>query len=99
MTMRPPRGSSLLTALSMALVLAPGVAVSEGPLTVAAASSLEPAFGELAAAFRAAHPGASVVATFGATGTFVAQIENGAPFDVLLAADRDAPRRLAAGGL
>jgi molybdate transport system substrate-binding protein len=32
----------------------------------------------------------------GSTGKFYAQIRNGAPFDVLLAADEDTPRRLAA---
>lgn len=32
--------------------------------------------------------------TFGATGKFHAQITNGAPFDVLLSADEDAPTRL-----
>lgn len=34
----------------------------------------------------------------GATGTFFAQIENGAPFDVLLAADRATPERLESDG-
>jgi molybdate transport system substrate-binding protein len=39
----------------------------------------------------------AVIAT-GATGTFFAQIESGAPFEVLLAADRATPERLAADG-
>jgi molybdate transport system substrate-binding protein len=34
----------------------------------------------------------------GSTGKFYAQISNGAPFDVLLAADEETPRRLAAEG-
>jgi molybdate transport system substrate-binding protein len=37
--------------------------------------------------------------SFGATGTFTAQIENGAPFDVLMAADAKSPARLEAQGL
>jgi len=37
--------------------------------------------------------------SFGATGTFTAQIENGAPFDVLMAADAKSPAKLEADGL
>lgn len=38
--------------------------------------------------------GHKVVATFGATGKFYAQIKNGAPFDVFLAADDETPAKL-----
>ncbi|KFJ89894.1 molybdate ABC transporter substrate-binding protein [Pseudomonas sp. 1-7] len=38
--------------------------------------------------------GHKLVASFGATGQFYAQINNGAPFDVLLAADDTTPARL-----
>jgi molybdate transport system substrate-binding protein len=38
--------------------------------------------------------GNKVVVSSGATGTLVAQIENGAPFEVLLAADRASPEKL-----
>jgi len=40
--------------------------------------------------------GHKVVASFGATGQFYAQIKNGAPFDVFLAADEAAPAKLEA---
>jgi molybdate transport system substrate-binding protein len=43
--------------------------------------------------------GHHVVPVTGATGTFLAQIESGAPFEVLLAADRTAPEKLEADGL
>ena len=38
--------------------------------------------------------GHKVLASYGATGRFYAQIKNGAPFEILLAADDDTPARL-----
>lgn len=43
--------------------------------------------------------GNRLLLTPGATGHFYAQIKNGAPFDVLLAADEETPRRLVQDGL
>ena len=43
--------------------------------------------------------GHKVTLTFGATGKFYAQITNGAPFDVFLAADEQTPARLEKDGL
>jgi molybdate transport system substrate-binding protein len=43
--------------------------------------------------------GHKAVLAFGSTGAFQAQIRNGAPFDVLLAADSATPTRLEADGL
>lgn len=43
--------------------------------------------------------GHEVVVTSGSTGQLYAQIVNGAPFDILLAADSERPRRLAEGDL
>src|SRR5512138_1739621 len=96
-----PVGGRLLLVralVAIALVL-PSAASARRTLTVAAASSLEPALAPLARAFEAGHPGIEVVATFGASGTFFAQIANGAPFDVLMAADVETPRRIAAARL
>lgn len=47
----------------------------------------------IAAAF-AQDTGHKAVLSFGATGKFYAQIKNGAPFQILLAADQDTPARL-----
>ena len=43
--------------------------------------------------------GHKAVLSFGATGSFYAQIKNGAPFDVLLAADDDTPLKIEKEGL
>ncbi len=42
--------------------------------------------------------GYKVVASFGSTGKFYAQIKNGAPFEILLAADDETPAKLVAEG-
>ena len=42
--------------------------------------------------------GNKLIASFGATGQFYAQISNGAPFDVFLAADDSTPKKLIAEG-
>jgi molybdate transport system substrate-binding protein len=56
------------------------------PLLVAAASDLQLVFPEIGERFTA-ESGQPVVFTFGATGNLTTQIENGAPFDVLAAAN------------
>lgn len=61
---------------------------------VAAASSLNPALDEVADAVAAQHPDISVDVVYGSSGAFVAQIANGAPFDLYLAADLEHPQRL-----
>jgi len=61
---------------------------------VAAASSLNPALGQVADAVHEAHPEISVEISYGSSGSFVQQIANGAPYDLFLAADLDHPQRL-----
>jgi molybdate transport system substrate-binding protein len=67
-------------------------------LTVAAASDLQAALPVIAAQFEK-DTGQKVALTFGSSGNFFAQIQNGAPFDVFLSADIDYPRRLEGAGL
>jgi molybdate transport system substrate-binding protein len=64
-----------------------------GDLTIAAAADLAPALEAIMAAFRKSQ-NANVKATYGASGTLTAQIEQGAPFDVFMSADLDYPKRL-----
>lgn len=66
-------------------------------VTVAAAADLSFAMNELAAGFEK-QTGDHVRLSFGSSGNFFAQIENGAPFDIFFSADVDYPRRLAAAG-
>lgn len=66
---------------------------------IAAASDLRFAMDEIAAQFQAAHPEAAVKTSYGSSGQFTQQIENGAPFDVFCSADAGYPRKLADEGL
>src|SRR5690606_33117457 len=71
-----------------------GRAEDRPTLTVAAAANLARVAQPLAAAHRVKFPEVDLTFTHGATGSLVAQIRHGAPFDVLLAADLDYPRAL-----
>src|SRR5215471_18209395 len=67
-------------------------------LRVAAASDLQAALPAIAAQFEKT-TGHHVALTFGSSGNFSTQIENGAPFDVFMSADSDYPKRLEQAGL
>ena len=68
-------------------------------LTIAAAANLKTALDALKPAFEAKHPGAVLLVSLGASGSLTAQIQQGAPFDVFLAADAEVPAKLVAAGL
>ncbi len=65
--------------------------------TIAVAANFSRPMQEIAAAF-ARSTGHQAVLVIGSTGKLSAQIRNGAPFDVFLAADQVTPQRLAADG-
>jgi len=67
-------------------------------LTIAAASDLSAAFKEIVADFEK-KTGTHVRTSFGSSGNFYSQIQNGAPFDLFFSADIDYPRKLEAAGL
>jgi molybdate transport system substrate-binding protein len=76
----------------LALMTCAGVARA-GEVQVAVASNFTAPMQRIAAEFEK-DTGNKAVLAFGATGKFYAQINNGAPFEVLLAADDDTPTRL-----
>ncbi len=75
-------------------------AAAERPtVAVAAAANVRPVLEELARAFEAEGGGAHVVATYGASGTLLAQLRAGAPYALFMSADRDYPRKAIEAGL
>ena len=85
--------SGFLALLSLATM---GVHAEE--VAVAVAANFMAPMKQIAAAFEK-ESGHTVVASFGSTGKFYAQIKNGAPFDVLLGADDETPPRLVSEGM
>ena len=75
-----------------------GAGTSCGEVTIAAASDLTYAMNEIAANFEK-ETGCTPRVSFGSSGNFLAQIENGAPFDVFFSADIAYPRKLESEGL
>jgi molybdate transport system substrate-binding protein len=61
---------------------------------IAAASDLRFAMDEIAGQFQAAHAEAAIKTSYGSSGQFAQQIENGAPYDVFCSADAGYPRKL-----
>jgi len=66
-------------------------------IAVAAAADLKFTMGELAADFEK-QTGNKVNVTYGSSGNFFSQIQNGAPFDLFFSADVEYAKKLEAGG-
>ena len=92
----------LLTTFSRAVILSVLLLVGQSSWAastlVAVAANFSKPMTEIAAEFKKA-TGHTAKLSFGSTGKFVSQIENGGPFEVLLAADEKAPQRLVDSGL
>lgn len=86
----------LMVGLMARRLVAPGDAVGQG-IAVAAAADLQHVMPELAERFRRT-AGRPVTITYGSSGNFFSQIQNGAPFDLFFSADIEYPRRLAVDG-
>ena len=84
--------NKLLALFASALLAATSV-VHAGEVSVAVAANFTAPMYRIAAAF-AQDTGHKALLSFGSTGKFYAQIKNGAPFQVLLAADQDTPAKL-----
>ncbi len=80
----------LLSALALAFGMS---AVSAAEVQVAVAANFTAPMQKIAAEFEKT-TGHKALLAYGATGRFYAQIRNGAPFEVLLAADDETPARL-----
>jgi molybdate transport system substrate-binding protein len=83
--------------LLVALAMAPAAAQTDAPPVVAAASDLQVALEEIAAAFTG-ETGRSVRLVTGSSGNFSRQIRQGAPFQLFLSADEDYVLDLARDG-
>ena len=81
----------------LALCLSVAAAAAQ-TLTVAAASDLQAVLPAIAGQFEK-DTGHKVTFTFGSSGNFFTQIQNGAPFDVFMSADIEYPRRLERDGI
>ena len=78
--------------IAVAAAAAACAAVSAEEVHVAVAANFTGPMKDLAPLYEKA-TGDKLVLSFGSTGAFYAQIKNGAPFDVLLAADNETPKK------
>ena len=84
----------------MCLLLAGcGLRAEPHKVSIAAAADLHFALEEVSREFRAAHPDVDLAIAYGSSGNFYAQIRNQAPFDILLSADVEYPRKLVQDGI
>jgi molybdate transport system substrate-binding protein len=88
-----------LLALVLASLALPAVGAQAASLKVAAAADLKYALDDIIAAYRQQAPDTEVKVSYGSSGTFFAQLSNGAPFDLFLSADISYPRTLVEAGV
>ena len=72
--------------------------VSAAEISVAVAANFTAPIKEISAIYEK-ESGNKILASFGATGAFYAQIKNGAPYQVLFAADAKTPKKIVDEGL
>ena len=87
--------TSVASLIAGMLLVATAAHADEIPVAVAA--NFTAPFNKIAPEFEK-ETGHKLVASFGSTGKFYAQIKNGAPFEVLLAADDETPAKLVKEG-
>src|SRR5712692_6025081 len=98
-TLTSKNALALRTLATVILCLAVSIPATAdaGEITVAAASDLTFAFKDVASRFET-QTGSSVKLSYGSSGNFFSQIQNGAPFDLFFSADIEYPRKLEAAG-
>jgi molybdate transport system substrate-binding protein len=90
--------ASYLRCLIVLAVLLACRAACAQEIRIAAAADLKFALDELGAQYEK-QTGRKIEVSYGSSGNFFAQIQNGAPFDMLLSADIEYPRKLETAGL
>src|SRR5271168_2771348 len=90
------RRRAFLLVVVMTVSLASAARAQE--IRVAAAADLKFAMQDVAAQFEK-QTGTKVDITYGSSGNFFSQLQNGAPFDLFFSADIDYPRKLEAAGI
>ena len=88
----------ILLLLSILSILFALPAVAQEQLTIAAAADLQTVMPEIAGRFEK-QTGTKINLSFGSSGNFFTQIQNGAPFDIFFSADIEYPTKLEAAGL
>jgi len=98
-TLTSKNALALRTLATVMLCLAVSIPATAdaGEITVAAASDLTFAFKDVASRFET-QTGSSVKLSYGSSGNFFSQIQNGAPYDLFFSADIEYPRKLEAAG-
>lgn len=91
-------GGAMRVMLCCLLLLSSAFSAAEEALQIAVASNFTSTMQQLAVQFEQ-QTGHRTTVSYASTGKLFAQISNGAPFDLLLAADRARPRRLESLGL
>jgi len=86
------------TLLRLAVVFSLSIQAFAAEVRVAVAANFTAPMQKIAQAFEA-ETGHTAVLAFGSTGTLYAQIRNGAPFQILLAADGETPTKIEKEGL
>jgi molybdate transport system substrate-binding protein len=90
--------AGFLASAALFCIASAGLRAQGQTIRVAAAADLKFAMSELAAQYQK-QTGNKLEVTYGSSGNFFAQIQNGAPFDLFFSADIEYPRRLEAAGL
>ncbi len=71
---------------------------AQQPMNIAAAADLRFAMDSIVSVFKQSNAGAVINITYGSSGQFTQQIENGAPFDLFFSANTSYPQQLKAKG-